>query len=157
MSSNSITMIRALVPKFFKFRQKHKPFENLQEALWFDIEQIAHAHLFFVRSKPMKPTVYARHMKLARGLWIDTVCNFFVSHIRDGLPIENRILWLEKFVRHPAGTSLDRTLHHEEGMLWTLAMGQMLMPKKFFVAPTIEETVCMAEEFFAECPMYFHL
>lgn len=60
--------------------------------------------------------------------------------------IEDRILQLEKKVPSPAGTTLTRVLS-EEGLEWSLAIGQLQMPKKFYTGKTIEECIEKAEKF----------
>jgi len=64
--------------------------------------------------------------------------------------IEERIKILEKKMGYERGrvpgTQLSRTLHPVCGIVWTLSLGLMQEPKRFFVANTIEKCIARAEK-----------
>ena len=64
--------------------------------------------------------------------------------------IDERIKVLEKKMGYVhgrvPGTQLTRTLHPVAGVTWTLSLGLMQEPKKFFVSTTIEKCIARAEK-----------
>jgi len=65
------------------------------------------------------------------------------------LPIDERITNLENKVLSPPGTTISRIIS-ENGQQWSLGIGQMSMPKQFFIGNTIEEIIFQAETFFKD-------
>ncbi len=59
--------------------------------------------------------------------------------------LEERIIQLEKDQSIP-GTIIQRTLHKDKGVEWTIGIGGMNAPKSFYSGVTLEEAVCKAEE-----------
>ena len=60
------------------------------------------------------------------------------------ITIDERIMALEQEVPGMAGTQLTRTMF-DKGLGWTLALGRLAEPKRFFYGSTIEEVLALAE------------
>jgi hypothetical protein len=61
--------------------------------------------------------------------------------------IEERLKILESKIEGVPGIVLSRSLD-SQGSRWTLRIGPMSMPKRFFIGGTVEECLTSAEEFF---------
>ena len=68
---------------------------------------------------------------------------------RKSMNVEERILQLEKKVSSPAGTTLNR-IFSEEGLEWSLGLGQLQAPKRYYTGKTIEECLEKAEKNFPQ-------
>jgi hypothetical protein len=63
------------------------------------------------------------------------------------MTIDQRIARLEKFYKTPAGTQLIRCLDPVSGVYWSFGLGQLGMPKQFFLGKSILKAIIAAEQF----------
>ena len=61
--------------------------------------------------------------------------------------IEERLIALESKLEGVPGTVLSRIMD-SQGSRWSLGVGPMAMPKRFFTGKSIEECLASAEDFF---------
>jgi len=60
---------------------------------------------------------------------------------------EERLKALESKIEGVPGTILSRIIDHQ-GSRWSLGIGPMSMPKRFFMGGSVEECLTLAENFF---------